>query len=54
MIGGEDGTGLDAVGALDEAGEATAIRDFVVVNEEVEGGVVQGGGSWGLQRVGVV
>ena len=45
VVGGEDGAGLDAVGALDEAGEAAAIGDFVVVDEEVEVGVVHGGGS---------
>ena len=51
VVGGEDGTGLDAVGALDEAGEATAIRDFVVVNEEVEVGVGRGGWLFGVRGV---
>ena len=50
VVGGEDRAGLDAVGALDEAGEAAAIGDFVVVDEEVEVGVVHGGGSWGGRR----
>ena len=44
MVGGEDGTGLDAVGTLDETGETAAVGDFVVVDEESEVGVVHGGG----------
>ena len=44
VVGGEDRAGLDTVGALDEAGEAAAVGDFVVVDEEVEVGVVHGGG----------